>query len=124
MPVPPEDERRDDHANELTDDARLQALREKLDARAHSAPQVDAEGRRVGQHDRSGIAQAWRISSEFIAGIVVGGALGYAIDYFAGTSPFGLIIFLLLGFGAAILNVLRATGKAAPSRLRMPNDDS
>ena len=58
-------------------------------------------------------AEAMKVSSEFIAGIIVGGLIGWVIDYWAGTSPFGLIIFLLLGFVAGILNVLRATGKVS-----------
>lgn len=58
-------------------------------------------------------AEAMKISSEFIAGIIVGALIGWVIDYWAGTSPFGLIVFLLLGFAAGILNVLRATGKAS-----------
>ncbi len=54
-----------------------------------------------------------KLSSEFIAGVVVGAALGWFIDRFAGTSPWGLIVFLLLGFAAGVLNVLRSAGKVA-----------
>ena len=60
-----------------------------------------------------GFAEAMKVSSEFIAGIIVGGLIGWVIDYWAGTSPLGLIVFLLLGFAAGILNVLRATGKVS-----------
>lgn len=62
---------------------------------------------------KTGYAQAFKLSSEFIAGIAVGAALGWAIDRFAGTRPWGLVIFLLLGFCAGILNVLRSVGKVA-----------
>jgi ATP synthase protein I len=61
----------------------------------------------------SGYAQAVKLSGEFIAGVAVGAALGWAIDRWAGTSPWGMIVFLLLGFGAGILNVLRAAGLVA-----------
>jgi ATP synthase protein I len=61
----------------------------------------------------AGFGNALRLSSEFIAGILVGAGLGWMIDYAAGTSPWGLIIFLLLGFGAGVLNVLRASGTVA-----------
>ena len=57
------------------------------------------------------VAQAMKLSSEFIAGIVVGALIGWFIDRVAATSPWGLIIFLMLGFAAGVLNVLRATGK-------------
>jgi ATP synthase protein I len=39
--------------------------------------------------------------------------LGYLFDLFLSTSPWGLIVFLLLGFCAGVLNVLRAAGKVA-----------
>lgn len=61
----------------------------------------------------AGFGQALKLSSEFIAGIVVGAGLGWLIDRIAGTSPWGLIIFLLLGFAAGVLNVLRSAGLVA-----------
>jgi ATP synthase protein I len=61
----------------------------------------------------SSVAQAMKLSSEFIAGIVVGAVLGWFIDRVVGTSPWGLIVFLLLGFAAGVLNVLRSVGYVA-----------
>jgi len=58
----------------------------------------------------TGYGQALKLSSEFIAGIVVGVAIGWIIDRLAGISPWGLIVGLLLGFGAGVLNVLRSAG--------------
>jgi ATP synthase protein I len=65
-----------------------------------------------------GYGQALRLSSEFIAGVAVGGGLGWFIDRFAGTSPWGMIVFLLLGFAAGVLNVLRSAGMVAEAGLR------
>lgn len=65
------------------------------------------------------MALAFRLSSEFIAGIVVGAGFGYAIDTFVGTTPWGMIIFLMLGFAAAVLNVLRSSGMVAESGMRL-----
>ncbi len=71
----------------------------------------------VSEEERSAVsgsvAQAMKISSEFIAGIVVGAVIGWFIDRVAGTSPWGLIVFLLLGFGAGVLNVLRSANYVA-----------
>ncbi|PYE90549.1 AtpZ/AtpI family protein [Phyllobacterium leguminum] len=61
----------------------------------------------------AGVAEAMKLSSEFIAGILVGAVIGWVIDRFAGTSPWGLIVFLLLGFGAGVLNILRSMGHVA-----------
>lgn len=45
--------------------------------------------------------------------MVVGGGLGWAIDKGLGTSPWGLIVFLLLGFAAGVYNVIRSAGTPA-----------
>jgi ATP synthase protein I len=39
---------------------------------------------------------------------VVGAGLGLLIDHWLGTSPWGLVIFLLLGFAAGVLNLARS----------------
>ncbi|HEY1312216.1 MAG TPA: AtpZ/AtpI family protein, partial [Pseudolabrys sp.] len=45
-----------------------------------------------------------------VAGVVVGALIGWLIDRWLGISPWGLIVFLLLGFAAGVLNVMRAAG--------------
>jgi ATP synthase protein I len=55
----------------------------------------------------SGYARGMRIATEFIAAIVVGCILGYLLDLGVGTSPWGLLIGMLMGFAAGILNVTR-----------------
>jgi ATP synthase protein I len=45
-----------------------------------------------------------------VAGVLVGAAIGWALDRLLGTSPLGLIVFLLLGFVAGVVNVMRAAG--------------
>jgi ATP synthase protein I len=85
-----------------------------------------SEGRRAEQGaERGGVAgygQAFKLSSEFIAGIAAGAGLGWVIDAFVGTSPWGLIVFLLLGFGAGVLNVLRSAGMVAQTGPRPPGE--
>lgn len=61
----------------------------------------------------TGMAYAFRLSSEFISAILVGAAIGWLIDKLTGSTPWGLIFFLLLGFAAGILNVLRSAGLIA-----------
>jgi ATP synthase protein I len=59
---------------------------------------------------RKGYAEAMKLSSEFIAAIIAGAVLGYLLDRFVGTAPWGMIVLLLLGFCAGVLNVLRSAG--------------
>ncbi|PCH45248.1 MAG: hypothetical protein COC23_08455 [Hyphomicrobiales bacterium] len=112
-----------DFRNEDDRAARSRSLSErlkKLDTRlVHQ--KIISEKARIAANggDRSGMALAFRLSSEFIAGIVVGAAIGYAIDTFVGTTPWGMIIFLMLGFVAAVLNVLRSSGMVAESGMRL-----
>lgn len=67
----------------------------------------------------SGYAKGYRLASEFVAGTLVGGLFGYGFDYVFGTLPFGLIVFLLLGFGAGILNMARAANRVPPAQERL-----
>ena len=60
-------------------------------------------------------SKGYRLASEFVAGVLVGGLLGYGLDYLVGTLPLFLILFLLLGFGAGILNMSRAANRSQPS---------
>jgi len=60
-------------------------------------------------------SKGYRLASEFVAGVLVGGLLGYGIDYLTGTLPLFLIVFLLLGFGAGILNMSRAANRSQPT---------
>lgn len=90
----------------------LDARRKRLDAELLARRKVDPEGG-SNREASKGYALAVKLSSEFIAGVVVGVVLGYLFDRFLGTSPWGLIGFLLLGFCAGVLNVLRSTGAVA-----------
>lgn len=95
-------------------DAELEARRSALEAGiAGRRERPGLGGDDGGQQSRTGYALAVKVSSEFIAGIAVGAILGFGIDRFFETSPFGLIVFLMLGFAAGVLNVLRALGKVA-----------
>jgi hypothetical protein len=48
--------------------------------------------------------------------------IGWLIDKVAGTGPWGLIIFLMLGFAAGILNVLRSAGLIAVAKSERGTD--
>ena len=55
-----------------------------------------------------GMAYGFRMSSELVGAIVVGGLIGYALDRLLGTMPWLFLLFFVLGFAAGILNILRA----------------
>lgn len=98
-----------DAADGASLDRRLSELRSRLDAE-QERQQAKVPTRRS---DAAGMGQALKLGSEFVAGVIVGVVIGYSIDQLLGSSPWGLIVFLLLGFAAGTLNVLRATGAVA-----------
>ncbi len=74
-------------------------------------------------------SKGYRLISEFVAGILVGAAVGYGLDKLFSTLPLFLIIFVLVGFAAGILNMSRAANRTSPTAeelAKMPkptNDD-
>ncbi len=93
---------------------RLRRLDERLGT-IKAGEQAEAAKLRKQEGDPSAIGKAMRLSSEFIAGIIAGTLIGWVIDRFAGTSPWGLIIFLLLGFVAGVRNLLRSSNMLGKS---------
>ena len=84
---------------------RLKELEDKLHAReSGSAGLSDEESARRS----SALGKAFQLSVELVAGVFVGGLIGWALDGWLGTSPLFLLVFLLLGMAAGFLNVIRA----------------
>ena len=80
-------------------------------ARARAERPAQAAADRVRQGEMTGMGRAFRLASEFVAAIVVGGALGFGVDWLFKTQPWGIVIFMLLGFAAGVLNIIRATAE-------------
>jgi ATP synthase protein I len=89
--------------------ARLKSLGQRLD---HVGPRRAAETGSASRSaaDHSALARGIRLSTELVAGVLLGAGLGWLIDRWLGTSPFGLLGMLLLGFAAGVLNVMRSAG--------------
>jgi ATP synthase protein I len=99
--------------------ARLQRLNEGLgQARDRGAAGRSSDGSGAQRAaTASGYAKGFRLSSELVAAVVVGAGIGWLIDRGLGISPWGLIVFLLLGFAAGVLNVMRSAGLIASPAL-------
>jgi ATP synthase protein I len=93
------------------DEAQLSARLQRLGQRIAQASRPSENGTGPRQTaDRSAIARGFRLSTELVAGVLVGAGIGWLIDSWLGTTPWGLTVFLLLGFAAGVLNVMRAAG--------------
>jgi ATP synthase protein I len=95
-------------AEEVALSARLQRLGERL--RRHNLSSRHDEAEPSPRTDPSALARGFRLSTELVAGVLVGAFIGWALDRWLGISPWGMIVFLLLGFAAGVVNVIRAAG--------------
>lgn len=89
--------------------ARLSRLGQRIDTLKGEGQRRTAAANRTTD-DSQGMARGFRLSTEFVAAIIVGGGLGWALDRFAGTRPLGMVVLVMLGFVAGVLNVMRAAG--------------
>jgi ATP synthase protein I len=98
-----------------------------------SASELEARSAPPTSQEVAGMAvvnQAWKIVADLFGGVFVGLALGLLADRFLGTSPWGTIGGVLLGFALSIYmarrtaNRLMAQAKAAGVEPRsIPFDD-
>ena len=111
------------HDQSSSDEAALSARLGSLDHRLSEIRdrrkiRTDQSGNESGDNAAraSAMAIGFRLSSELVAGVVVGAAIGWGFDRLLSTSPFGFIVFMLLGFVAGVFNVVRTAGVASRKR--------
>jgi ATP synthase protein I len=103
-------------AEEAALSARLQRLGDRLAQHKGTGREVEARSG-SSKSDPSALARGFRLSTELVAGVLVGAFIGWALDRWLGISPWGMIVFLLLGFAAGVVNVMRAAGvSSGPGR--------
>ena len=110
---------REDESKSSSDEAALSARLGSLEHRLSEVRgnrNIRTDQSEAGSGDGSARASAmalgFRLSSELVAGVLVGALMGWGFDRLLSTSPFGLIVFVLVGFVAGVLNVIRSAGVA------------
>ena len=107
------DTRGEDDRSKPTDEAalsaRLKSLGQRLDQSGQRRAAETGPASRPAT-DHSALARGFRLSSELVAGVLVGAGLGWLIDRWLGTLPWGMFVFALAGFTAGVLNVMRQAG--------------
>jgi len=93
------------------DDDSQEALR-RLDERLKSFQRPDTPKGGLGAGER-GIGEGYRLLGEVLGGILGGLGLGWVVDRFAHTTPFGMVIGLLLGTAAAAYTAVKSANAAA-----------
>jgi ATP synthase protein I len=115
-----DDDRGRPPADEAALSARLRRLGERLDKVHASRPVVSSPGASPPA-DSSAMARGFRLSTELVGGVLLGAALGWLLDRWLGSSPWGLIGLVLLGFAGGVLNVMRAAGVVSSGGLNGPH---
>ena len=83
-------------------DARLRRLKEQV------REERGDDGQRDGAPLSSG-GWAMKLSVELAAGLLVGGGIGWFLDYLMGTKPWMLILFFFLGGAAGMWTVYKSS---------------
>jgi ATP synthase protein I len=88
---------------------RSEELGRKLDALKSQRAGAEVP---AGELQQSAYGPAFKFAGELIVGVVVGGGIGWALDKQFGTAPWLMIVLVVLGFAAGLLNVVRAAQRA------------
>ena len=98
-----------DARNPVGEDARLDALDERLRV---AREQEEKRTKPVGGAEADENYRAGnRVLAELLGGIVGGVFLGWVIDHFAGTAPWGLLVMMFLGIFVSFRNIIRMSNR-------------
>jgi ATP synthase protein I len=92
----------------MGDDRKSSSGKPSFDERLKAAARVVADRDKPGRSRSSAYHFGFRLAADLLAGVLGGFAIGWGLDYLLGTSPWFLLVFILLGMAAGILNVIRA----------------
>ena len=94
--------------NDASDHDRLNKLSSQIrDIRTKEAS--DTAKAATTERDATNMNVGVRAGAELVTCLIAGAAIGYGIDYYFATKPFGLIIFLFAGIGLGFYEVYRIT---------------
>lgn len=69
------------------------------------------------------LGKAWAIGFSFAAAVIAGGLLGWGVDYFANSGPWGLLAGLGLGLVAGMVRFVREAKGVEADRVRDEAED-
>jgi ATP synthase protein I len=100
---------------------RLKALDRRLDEERAAGESARAPSATAAS--MPGMARALRLAADFVAGVALGLAFGWGFDRLLGTSPWGLLVWSLVGFVAGTLTMMRSAGMVKPGPFGPGPDD-
>lgn len=94
----------------IGEDARIDALEARLEAAREREEQRTKPGA-AGAGSDANYRMGNRVLADLIGGIGGGAFIGWVIDQFAGTSPWGLLVVMALGIIVAFRNIIRMSSQ-------------
>ncbi|MGU9961531.1 MAG: AtpZ/AtpI family protein [Candidatus Puniceispirillales bacterium WSBS_2018_MAG_OTU23] len=91
----------------MKEDKSLSALQQKIKTAADARKTPEGVANNRAALPAKAMALVGRIATEMVAGVAVGGFLGWLLDHWLGTSPFIMIVLFFLGAGAGMMNIWR-----------------
>ena len=92
----------------IGEDARIDALHERLKA---AREREDQRNKPQVQGADANYRLGNRVLAELLGGIGGGAFIGWVIDHFAGTAPWGLLGVMVLGIIVAFRSIIRMTSQ-------------
>ena len=108
----------------MDDRDRLQDLGERLDRARSSRKAAEAPPSDTAEKNilRVALGLGMRFGVEMVVALGMGLGVGWLVDWALGTKPWGMVVFLVLGAAAGIMNVWRAlTGQGFAVGFRRPD---
>lgn len=93
----------------IGEDARVNALEARLKAAREREEQRNKPS--LGTESDANYRLGNRVLAELIGGIGGGAFIGWVIDQFAGTTPWGLLVVMALGIFVAFRNIIRISSR-------------
>lgn len=119
--------------NSPDDKRKLDELGRRLSDLEKRAEATGTIPRKSNAEPNTALGSAFKLSTEFVAALVVGGGMGWLLDDAFGTRPVLLLAFLALGMAAGFYGVFRTArrmqaedaekAKAAPSLATQDEDE-
>lgn len=93
----------------IGEDARIDTLDERLEAARKREEERTRPKATEGSDANYRLGN--RVLAELLGGLVGGAFVGWVIDQFAGTRPWGLLLMLFAGVGVAFRNIIRIASR-------------
>ena len=96
----------------MTDESEETRTQNDFDARLRAAQKrehVETGRDRTGSNSAgsAGMGLGFRIAIELVVNIIVGTGVGYLLDWWLGTKPWLMVVFVFLGAAAGVVSIYR-----------------